>query len=137
MSIFFHKNSNAQRRIEDVFNKESIVEEIKNQLPEPWIWYTINECMGGNNFPTYDLIITRKKSVNEDLTIGRLSQPYRSLISTTYSINIGIDVVEEVVCSGVIDNDHLVTAAIQIKSSKELFNLLRSIESKPGGIKNV
>jgi len=137
MSILFHQNSNITRRVEPPFNKENILEEIKNQLPEPWIWYTVHECMGNNDLSTYDLIITRKKNINEDLTIGRPGQPYRSLISTTYSINIGIEVVEEITCPNIIDNDYLVTASVQIKSSRELFNLLRNIDSKPGGIKNV
>lgn len=135
MSILLHLNSNITRRSEAPFNKENVINEIKNQLPEPWIWYTVNECMGNNDLPTYDLIITRKKNVNEDLTVSRPGQQYRGLISTTYSISIGVDIIENITCDGIIDNDYLVTASIQVKSSKELFNLLRNIDSKPGGIK--
>lgn len=135
MSALFPRNSNSVRK-DDYFDKDAIVEEIKNQLPEPWIWYTVENCMGTNDFPTYDLLITRKKIVNEELRIDQNPfTSFRTVVEGTYSISLGIDVINKP--SSIFEmSDPLVTAGIQINSSKNLFDILRKIDNNPGGISN-
>lgn len=137
MSLLFPKNSN-NFNYDEPFNKHDIIEEIKEKLPEPWMWYTINDCMDGIANP-YDFLIIRNKEVTEEFTHTR---PFSSVIrkvDSIYSIILGINVVDRFSSKKQFEMslvDTLVTAGIEVNSAATLFAIIKEIDSREGGIKN-
>ena len=51
-------------------NKENVLKEIKEQLPEPWMWLTIDDRIIEGDLeknPRYDILVIKKKNVNEEI----------------------------------------------------------------------
>jgi hypothetical protein len=135
MSNMLPRNSHIHKEV--VFDKKAIIEEIKLQIPEPWVWYTVNDCMGDESFPVYDLVISKKKEVNEEISFdGNQFSSFKTVVKGMYSIVLGVDIIEKTTHSKFEMSDHLVTASIQVKSSREVFDILRRIDKKNGGINN-
>jgi len=117
-------------------NKENVLKEIKEQLPEPWMWLTIDDRIIEGDLeknPRYDILVIKKKNVNEEIVhevrFGQ-AQP-QSILKSNYSIILGVIITDDMV--EYID-DILVTATVIIRSSKELFGMLREIDTRGGGI---
>src|SRR3982751_386917 len=80
------------------FDKDEIIQEILENLPEDWIWFTVRKRMSlaiipdeERDYPVYDLVITSKKLVKEQ---KNTINPYSAANSEyLYNINIGINVV--------------------------------------------
>lgn len=132
------QNINDEDPYEVKFDKDYIINDIKNRLPEPWMWYTINDSMNNENYPSYDLLIIRNKKVKEEVLF---EIPFRSIkkkIDSTYSIVLGINVVDIIKnLTNTFDTsmrDTLVTASIEVGSARDLLCVLREIDSCEGGI---
>src|ERR1700735_5551420 len=89
------------------FNKEKTLEEIKDQLPEPWMWCTIAERISyffkleggstGYKAPEYDILVTRTKKVTEVIRHTRpVLGPFEKEVTSTYSIMLGVIISEEI-----------------------------------------
>jgi hypothetical protein len=123
------------------FDKKSIIERIKQELPEPWVWYTIGSCMEDDTvYPTYDLIIIRNKDVIEEVNYSRTFSSMTKSMNNVYSIVLGINIVEKFSSPKEFDvpeSTGLVTAGVEINSAATLFEIIKKVESKDGGISNV
>jgi hypothetical protein len=131
MSLLFPRKSNGFNH-DVAFDKDDIIDEIKEQLPDPWMWYTIN-----NSDPKYDLLIIRNKDVREEISHTRPFSSVKKPIDSVYSIVLGINVVNTFSTQkrfDVSNENALVTAAIEINSSRTLFDIIKEIDSKAGGI---
>lgn len=87
-------NTNNAHPIYVDFDKNKIIEEIKQRLPNPWVWYTMDTCMDEVDNPGYDLIIMRNKEVNEKNVINRPFQQVELMQQSLMSIVLGIYVVD-------------------------------------------
>lgn len=120
------------------FNKEDIIEEIKEQLPEPWMWYTISESI--NSSCEYDLLVIRNKNVKEEISHTRPFASFTNVIDCIYSIVLGVCVVDKFSSQkkfNISTDESLVTATVEVNSARTLFDLIKEIDSKNEGIKNV
>jgi hypothetical protein len=136
MSLLFPRNSN--NNYEAPFNKDAIIETIKEQLPEPWIWYTINTAM--NPSCEYDLLIIRNKDIKEHIHHARQFSSFTDEIDCTYSIVLGIYVVDKFSSQKrftTSTEESLVTATVEVNSARTLFDLIKEVDTKRGVIKNV
>jgi hypothetical protein len=120
------------------FNKEQTLEEIQDQLPQPWMWCTLAERIVENNpppeCPHYDILVTRTKKVTEIIKHHRSVQgPATTEVTSTYSIILGVIISDEI--SPYADDDALTTAVVTVRSSRELFDILNKLDRKEGGIK--
>lgn len=117
-------------------NREEVLKEIKEQLPEPWMWHTVQtriiEGKAQHN-PTYDILVSRRKAVNEEIVHEvRFGQAQtESTLKSNYSIVLGVIISDDMV--EYID-DQLVTATVIIRSSDELLRMLKEIDNKGGGV---
>jgi hypothetical protein len=122
-----------------LFDKDEIIQEILENLPEDWIWFTVNKRMSDAIlpheeaiYPRYDLIITSKKLVKEQ---KNTINPYSAANSEyLYNINIGINVVPKIPIKNSF-KDELVTIAVEVSSCRQLLNFLEEVDSEFGGIK--
>ena len=133
MSLLFPKNSNNFNH-DVAFDKGDIIREIKEKLPEPWIWYTIE-----NANPKYDLLIIRNKDVREEISHNRTFSSVKKEIKSLYSIVLGIHIVDTFSTQKRFDKlneNALVTAAVEINSAGTLFEIIKEIDSKAGGIEH-
>lgn len=152
MSRLFRKNADGQPN--EVFNKETILQQIKEQLPEPWFWCTIQSRLADEknhlaysscvpkeavlNSPIYDLIIMRNKNVNEEINYVTPFSAYDKNIHTVYSITMGIMVKSPIEKKEILPiADDMVNISLIISSVTELFNYLKEVDSQEGGIKKV
>lgn len=120
------------------FNKERTLEEIQDQLPQPWMWCTIAERIVEDNpppeYPNYDILVTRTKKVTEVIKHHRSVQgPATTEVTSTYSIILGVIISEKI--SPYADYDALTTAIVTVRSSRGLFDILNKLDRKEGGIK--
>lgn len=132
MSKLFAKVSEEIASPSVKFDKQSIIEDIKSRLPEPWVGYEI-----GNHMDVYDLIIIRNKKVREEINYTRPFSSVNAPINSIYSIVLGINVVERFTTKkvfNVIPSDAFVTAEIEVTSASNLLDILKDLDSKPGGI---
>jgi hypothetical protein len=134
MSALFPKSTNKVQE----FNKEQVIEDIKNCLPNPWVWYTIGSCMEEVDNPNYDLVVMRTKEVTEDYTIARDMSRVDIRNQSLYSIVLGLYISDTFSVYNRFDTScELVTAAVEVKSAFVLLDILKNIDAKIGGIKNV
>jgi len=138
MSLLFPRNSNIIN-YNTIFNKEEIIEEIKEKLPEPWLWYTIGSSMDSPFNPKYDLLIIRNKDVREEINHHRPFSSFKNTVDSVYSLVLGVNIVDRFSTQKKFDipeEDALVTAVVEVNSAVTLFNILRDMDSQPGGIEN-
>jgi len=136
MSLLFPKNSNdIQYNV--VFDKADILEEVKEKLPEPWMWYTIKNAIV--NEPAYDLIIIRNREVKEEISHHRPFSSFRNIVDSLYSIVLGVNIVDRFSSQRTFDTaleDPIVTAAIEVNSARTLFDIIKDFDGRNRGIKN-
>ena len=117
-------------------NREEVLKEVKEQLPEPWMWHTVQtriiEGKAEQN-PRYDILVSKRKVVNEEIAHEvRFGQAQtQTTLKSNYSIVLGVIISDDMI--EYID-DQLVTATVIIRSSIELLNMLREIDKKGGGV---
>ena len=117
-------------------DKVEVLKEIKEQLPEPWMWHTIQtriiEGKAENN-PNYDILLSKRKAVNEEMVHEvRFGQAQnQSILKSNYSIVLGVIISDDMI--DYID-DQLVTATVIIRSCDELLRMLKEVDKKGGGI---
>lgn len=122
-----------------IFNKEEVLEDIKQKIPSPWVWYTLGVCMEEVDDPKYDLLIMRNKDVHEKITINRPWSISEREKTSVYSVILGVYIVETLSWNSIFDTTHeFVTAAVQVNSSYFLLdNIIGAIDNNLGGITNV
>jgi hypothetical protein len=135
---------------EIIFDKNDIIDDIKDNLPEPWMWFTINTRMVSDNAyipsvsnmldvdaaPFYDLLITKRISFPEQKNFINQLSVKNTGPQVYYNIILGININEE--RPRVKQNhmlDELVTLCVNISSPYELFDILEEIDASQIGIK--
>lgn len=121
------------------FNKEEVIQSIKQQLHNPWVWYTLGDCMEEVDNPKYDLLIMRNKEVDEKVNINRPFSMNEFIKKRVYSIVLGIYVVETRSWDRMFDTtNEFVTAAVQVNSASFLIdNIIGVVDNNEGVIANV
>jgi len=142
---FLKKKRNPSSSEGEPFNKERIIQEIKEGLQPPWAWYKISERMPeysqdehGKVIPNFDIVITRQKEVVEHANLSEnVFSATKSVIKSVYSITLGVRVVDEFSSTKKFDTtNEFVTAVIEVNSWLSLKENLIKIDCLPGGIRN-
>lgn len=135
---------------EIIFDKNDIIDDIKDHLPEPWIWFTISTRMESDNAyipsasiilnvddcPFYDLLITKRINFAEQKNFINQLSIKNTGPQIYYNIILGININENNL--RIKQNhmlDELVTLSVNISSSYELFDILEEIDVSQIGIK--
>lgn len=128
-----------RKQIEETFDKESILQEIKQTLPNPWVWYTINDCMDEYGKPAYDLLIMRNKEISEEINFnGNPFSSVQSKFNNLYSVVLGVNVVDKFKSAKRFElTEEFSTASVEVKSWRMLQDIIREIDAKGGGIRHV